>query len=343
MVVISSALLVSATNFAAGKESSGFLFGYFGETDNYESPLKDKMALKTAAKSNLALAPLAEASISPDPNAKNEDDNTLLTQGQALEAGTSPVKRDPEEDGGVTIYEVKDGDTVGAIAMKHNISVNTILWANELDNVNSIMPGDKIFILPASGVNYTVKSGDKIEDIAKKFKADADKIIAFNEIPANGKLDEGQSIFIPDGELETQRTQETSPTTGSGPVIAQRQYQSFESSGKTLSGPAGKGHSFPYGYCTWYVASRKYVPWGGNAGTWLYHAKAAGYATGKTPRAGSIMVSSESWWGHVAIVEKVNGNGTFTVSEMNYAGFAKRSTRTISSSSRAIKGFIYSN
>ena len=37
---------------------------------------------------------------------------------------------------------------------------------------------------------------------------------------------------------------------------------------------------------------------------------------------------------------KVSG-GNITVSEMNYAGFAKKSRRTLSSKSRVIKGFIY--
>lgn len=340
IVVISSSLLVSATNFAAGKESSGFLFGYFGETENYENPLKDKLFLKSNNKKNLAMAPLQEASIAPDPSSKPEDDSTLITQGQALEASICPVKKDPEEDGGVIIYEVKDGDTVSAIASSHGISTNTILWANELDNVNSIMPGDKIFILPVSGLSYTVKSGDDIDSLAKKYKADKDKIIAFNNLPANGELENGQEIIIPDGQGETPQPAPSSTSSNSG-MIAQRPYQSFETPGKTtLSGPAGGGHRFPYGYCTWYVASKRYVPWGGNAGTWLYHAKAAGYSTGRAPKPGAIMVSSESWWGHVAIVEKVSG-GTFTVSEMNYAGWAKRSTRTITIGSRAVKGFIY--
>jgi surface antigen len=52
------------------------------------------------------------------------------------------------------------------------------------------------------------------------------------------------------------------------------------------------------------------------------------------------MVTSESWWGHVAVVESVHGS-EFTVSEMNYRGFAKKSYRTVSTSSRVIKGFIY--
>jgi len=79
---------------------------------------------------------------------------------------------------------------------------------------------------------------------------------------------------------------------------------------------------------------------GGNAASIAAVAKAAGYSTGRTPRVGAIMVSSESWWGHVAIVENVSG-GSFTVSEMNYAGFGKRDTRAIDTGSRIVKGFIY--
>ena len=338
IVVVSSAFLVSTTNLAAGRESSGFLFGYFGTNENNDSPIKDMFFAKASTESNIALAHLAEAKTVPDPVSagKNSDDTPLIIQGQSLVAETSPVRKDPEEDGGVVIYEVKVGDTVSSIAAANNISVNTIMWSNELDNVDSIMPGDKIFILPVSGLTYTVKTGDTIDSIADKYKADKEKIISFNNLPANGELTVGQDIIIPDGQKEI-----TVPKPATPLGITPRTYEPFESSGgQTLSGKAGAGHSFPYGYCTWYVAQRRYVPWGGNAGTWLYHAKASGYATGRTPRPGAIMVTSESWWGHVAIVEKVSGS-TMTVSEMNYSAWGKKDIRTVDIHERVIKGYIY--
>ena len=292
---------------------------------------------KTSTENNIALAHLAEAKTVPDPAlaSKNIDATPLIIQGQSLVAETSPVKKDPEEDGGVVIYEVKVGDTISSIAAANKISVNTIMWANELDNVDSIMPGDKIFILPVSGLTYTVKAGDTIDSITDKYKADKSKIISFNNLPANGELTVGQDIVIPDGQKEITVPKPVAPL-----GITTRPYESFESTGQTLSGKAGSGHSFPYGYCTWYVAQRRYVPWGGNAGTWLYHAKAAGYATGRTPRSGAIMVTSESWWGHVAIVEKVSGS-TITVSEMNYRAWGKKDYRQVDIYDRVIKGYIY--
>ncbi len=335
-VVISSAILVSVTNLAAGKDSSGFLFGYLESPDNYENPLEGKMYLASSKKNNLSIAPLAQAKTSPNP--KNEDeDEEMIVEGQALVAGSSPVKKDPQEGEGVIIYEVKEGDTVSSIAEDHKISVNTIRWANEIDDLDSIMPGDKIFILPVSGLSYTVKKGDTLDDIAKEYKAQKEQIIAFNDLPANGEIEKGQELMIPGGEKEIEvQIQDTSSSMG----IAAREYESFQSVGKKLSGKAGTGHKFPYGYCTWYVSQRKYVPWGGNAGTWLYNARSMGYSTGKKPQAGAIIVTSESWWGHVGIVEKVSGS-TITISEMNHQGWGVKSTRTLNTKNRVIKGYIY--
>lgn len=99
---------------------------------------------------------------------------------------------------------------------------------------------------------------------------------------------------------------------------------------------------FPYGQCTWYVASRRPVSWSGNAHQWYRNAQAAGYKVGKVPTAGSIMVTWESPIGHVAYVERVNADGSFTVSEMNYSGsWGKVTSRTIRGSDVPLIGFIY--
>lgn len=341
MVVVSSSLLVTSTNLAKSSDSNGLLFGYFNGEEKGKESFRDSN--QENRKGNLAFVPLTKAPTAVEPDIKEEQNNEslYLVEGQALTANFGTPLKDPEENGGVKIYEVKPGDTISGIASANNITVNTILWANDLDNVDSIMPGDKIFILPVAGLSYTVQRGDDIESIAKKYKAEKDRIISFNDLPADGALQEGETILIPGGQKEVPQNQQNQEG-----GIARRQYATSTGGAPTISGwrklegKAGTGHRFPYGYCTWYVAQKRYVPWGGNAGTWLYNAKAAGYQTGKAPRVGAIMVSSESWWGHVAIVESVSGN-SFTISEMNYKGWAKASKRTMSTSNRVIKGFIY--
>jgi surface antigen len=110
----------------------------------------------------------------------------------------------------------------------------------------------------------------------------------------------------------------------------------------------GAGNGFPYGQCTWFVAQKRSVPWRGNAWQWWWNAPAYGVQEGRRPRVGAIAVmgySSSSPWGHVAFVERVYGDGSFLVSEMNWwgvrgGGWSRVDYRVIRSM-RGILGFIY--
>lgn len=330
---------MTGTNIASRENPGGVLSGYFQAGD----ASSEKPARVAERRESLSLVPLAVASNTIDPDAKLEDASENNEENMMIASSDlSPlIQEDPEEDGGVKIYTVEEGDTVSGIAKNHTITVNTILWANDLDNVDEIRPGDQIFILPVAGLKHIVAEGDTIESIAKKYKGDKDRIIAFNELPANGRLETGEEIIIPDGSKEI-------PAPAPNTLLDRRQYATSTggaatdiSGWRTPEGKAGTGHRFPYGYCTWYVSQKRFVPWGGNAGTWLYNAKSLGYKTGKTPRVGSIIVTTENrYYGHVALVEKVSGDN-ITVSEMNYVGWGKTNRRTLSAGSRSIKGYIY--
>jgi murein DD-endopeptidase MepM/ murein hydrolase activator NlpD len=95
----------------------------------------------------------------------------------------------------ITYYTVQMGDTVSTIARKFNISINTILWANDLNNYGFIKPGNQLTILPYSGIVYTVKSGDTISKIANKYDIEVDKILSCNDF--GGSLKIGQKIIVP--------------------------------------------------------------------------------------------------------------------------------------------------
>ena len=102
-------------------------------------------------------------------------------------------------------------------------------------------------------------------------------------------------------------------------------------------------NKFPVGWCTYYVATWRNVTWNGDAGYWYANAAAQGYAVGPTPKVHSIMVTWESWAGHVAYVESVNADGSWTVTEMNWLAFDVIDQRTIKPGqlgSRLV-GFIY--
>jgi surface antigen len=104
---------------------------------------------------------------------------------------------------------------------------------------------------------------------------------------------------------------------------------------------AGAGGRFPWGYCTWYVSTKRYVPWSGNAIDWWPNARGMGFPEGTTARVGAIMVTRESYVGHVAYVESVDPNGGYTISEMNFQGFGIVDQRHFASNPSFLVGFIY--
>lgn len=98
-------------------------------------------------------------------------------------------------------YQVEGGDTIGTIAEKFGISVNTILWANNLTANKTIRPGDKLVILPTSGVLHKVKSGDSVATIAKYYNTDAEKVLEFNALPDASDIKIGEYLIVPDGKV----------------------------------------------------------------------------------------------------------------------------------------------
>ena len=104
---------------------------------------------------------------------------------------------------------------------------------------------------------------------------------------------------------------------------------------------ANPGNHFAYGYCTWYVANRRPIPWFGNAIEWWPNARAYGFSEGQAPAPGAVMVTRESGYGHVAYVESVHPDGSWTVSEMNYVAWGVVSSRTIYPGQVPLVGFIY--
>lgn len=243
-------------------------------------------------------------------------------------------------------YFVKDGDTITSIAYNFSVDPATILVENDLYADDIIKPGMELSILPVPGISKEVESGDTLEQIAANADADLDQIIKFNKLAKADSIKEGQILIIPDGKREIK--ERPIPTVEEQETLI----ASYNESNDTYQTPniyqtpvvrpqAYVGNHFPWGWCTWYVAERRGdVSWMGNAREWLWNAQAQGRATGRIPAVGAILVTNESWWGHVAYVEAVNGDSV-TISEMNYVGFGIASTRTISNSNGVILGYIY--
>lgn len=98
-----------------------------------------------------------------------------------------------------TTYTIQNGDTISGIAKKFGISINTVLWANDMTARSLLKVGQDLTILPVSGVLHTVKKGETLGGIAKQYDADVDRILAVNRVRSASQIRIGEDLVIPDG------------------------------------------------------------------------------------------------------------------------------------------------
>jgi LysM repeat protein len=236
-------------------------------------------------------------------------------------------------------YTVQPGETLTAIATKFHVTVSQIRWSNtNLFSNDAVATGDQIIIPPIPGVVVTVKASDTIEGLASTYQVESQSIYDFNRL-RSAQLVAGTVLVIPNG---------VGGAFPPPPALYQLLMRSGTGGGypvKVLGCCLGPyvANGFPVGWCTYYVATKRNVTWRGDAGFWYQNAAAQGYAVGPTPKVGSIMVTWESWAGHVAYVEAVNPDGSWMVSEMNWVAFDVINQRTIKPGQLGgrLVGFIY--
>lgn len=228
---------------------------------------------------NLALL---QAALNSDPNPSKGGGDITIVGDSALLSDSGPLGTiaDVEElsssAGHISIYVVRGGDSLSGIAKMFGVSVNTIIWANDIKRGDLIREGQTLVILPVSGVQYIVKKGDTIASIAKKYKGDADEIIAFNNLNSAQKLTEGDEIIIPSGEIPGQTYTPAPKVRGvSGPAYAGyyiRPVPGRKTQG--LHGYNGIDFSAPYGTPVVAAASgdviiSRPIGWNGGYGTYV--------------------------------------------------------------------------
>lgn len=146
---------------------------------------------------------LGQTGVASKPRVAEGDDETALSTtagGSALVRQIlSPVEEGRRQRDEITYYTVQPGDTVSDIASQFGVTVNTLLWENNLTAYNVIRPGDKLAILPTSGIRHKVTSGDTLAKIAKQYDVDQEKIIDANKLASANDLHVGEELLIPGG------------------------------------------------------------------------------------------------------------------------------------------------
>lgn len=213
-------------------------------------------------------------------------------------SGTAADVTNSASSGHISVYVVRPGDTLSEIAGMFNISVNTIIWANNLSGSKDVHPGDTLIILPISGVKKTVAKGDTLASIAKKYGADATEIALFNGLDPNGSLEIGSTIIIPGGEVAPSTpaptTKKTTTRSGTEPYLG--------GSGATQSGYYS--NPLPGAILTQGIHGWNGVDLGAARGTPI-HAAAAG----------TVIIAKNTGWngGYGNYVVITHSNGTQTL------------------------------
>lgn len=206
----------------------------------------------------------------------------------------------PERDT-ITTYVVQPGDTISQIADDNGVSINTIKWANKIPPKGTIKVGERLVILPITGVIAKVSKGDTLASIAKKYKADADDIASFNGLESGEKLTAGSQIIIPDGEISVPTEQITHSGGKSHANIPQAPTGQADTSGYYTKPVAGG--ILTQGYHDRYHAVDISIPGGHATGTPILAAAS-----------GTVIVANGSGWnggyGELTIIQHDNGTQT---------------------------------
>lgn len=270
----------------AGIFSVTSLWG-FGNT-NTQLPAKSEPNSQTVA--------VLKAATNNDPNpAKGGGDivvvdNTALMASQSVTGDVVSVYR-PKSDQ-ISVYEVREGDSLSQIAEMFHVSANTIRWANDLDG--AIQPGQTLVILPVTGVKHTIKYGGTVSDVAKLYNADAREIALFNGISVDATLDPGSEIVVPNGEIRVEETENKKST-----AVASSGSRSSASSAPS-GGSTGLIHPLPSGVRTQGIHGYNAVDLGAPIGTGI-----------RAAAAGQVIISRVGGWnggyGNYVVIKHDNG------------------------------------
>lgn len=264
------------------------LVSLLGEsTVAYEAPAPENDAVDVK---------LLSARNNPDPKAALGGGDVIVDEGVLLAGGAfGNDDLDSTETGGeISVYVVREGDSLSRIAEMFDVTTNTILWANDISSPTAIQPGDTLVILPIVGVRHVVKSGDTIKSIAKKYDGNAEEILSFNQLTEGVKLSVGDTVIVPGGNMHQ-----------AAPKKAAR---STASSGSTASGSNSGGggyyvHPLPGAVRTQGIHGYNAVDLAASIGTPI-----------RAAAAGEVIVSKSSGWnggyGNYVVIKHANGTQT---------------------------------
>ncbi len=136
-----------------------------------------------ARRYGVSIESIATANAISDPN--------VLVVGQALAV---PVARAPAAP---LVYTVRPGDTLYAVAGLFSTTVQAIVAANAIANVNLIYVGQQLVIPGWTYQLYTVTAGDTLSRLASRLSITVALLVAVNHLTDPNLISVGQPLIIP--------------------------------------------------------------------------------------------------------------------------------------------------
>ena len=204
-ITVGANLLLRTNSARASYENQSLFFSFLKTHPQWNEKLADAWGrvnvrfshAHAVAGDQILLA--AASTISKDDILENEGSDPLPNLSGSALLKPNPASTLAEGNQDSEIYQVRGGDTVARIAAAYGVSVDTVIWENNLSTTGTIRPGQELRILPTNGVSHTVLSGETISGIAKKYGVDAEAILEYNYIEIEENIFPGEVIIIPDG------------------------------------------------------------------------------------------------------------------------------------------------
>lgn len=219
--------------------------------------------------------------------------------------------------------------TLASLASQYHSTVEELSWANQITYGQSV-PSGKPLLVPPPGPTVLVRvlPGETLTTFAERFRVRPGVVLNYNNLTTTGRLAANSFLLMPKAVSPSSLpSQDFVPLAQGFPEVVPSKPMTVD--------------PFPWGQCTYWVASQRFVPWNGNAIQWWPAAQRYGVPEGQVPVVGAIAVYGGTYYGHVAFVTKVLPDGSWQQSEMNVYGLGVVDTRTMTPGEDGFIGFIY--
>ncbi|MEX2029071.1 MAG: LysM peptidoglycan-binding domain-containing M23 family metallopeptidase, partial [Candidatus Paceibacterota bacterium] len=150
-----------------------------------------------ALPSTASLNKTKDSQIDESSNINIVSDNALLSAASPAGASLGGIGSGDVDFADISVYVVKSGDTLSAVAEMFGVTTDTILSVNDMKKGDKLKEGDILLILPFSGVEHTVAKGQTLQGIANLYKVNINEILMANDIEKDFKLAVGEKLMIP--------------------------------------------------------------------------------------------------------------------------------------------------